>query len=977
MKLTVKISSVAVLFLMAISICSAQPGTQVDLKKPQQYENRELRSEKSSEKKLSAPKRLLQNTYTHYNYFFNANNKMNEVLERARASFKDDYTKLLPFYNYSLDATAQQKSEIDSVIYKCTAGILLHDLRNDWIDNLYLLMGKAYMFRKDFDSATQTFQYINYAYAPKDDGYDVPIGSNSSNNNGVFTIATKESNNALKKLFTHPQSRNESFIWQARNFVEQGELSDASGLIEILRSDPNFPKRLRTELNEVLAYWFYSQNVYDSSAYYLSTALNEADSRQDRARWEFLIAQMYSLAGKNDLAAKYYDRSIAHSTDPVMEVYARLNSIRNSNSGKKDSHIQNNLDELLKMAKKDKYTNYKDIIYYTAAKIELERNNTSGAIKWLRKSIDASNNNPKQKAESFLLLADLSYNTKAYVASSEYYDSTSVDVLTVANDKSRVTERRPALKTISTNIRQIDLQDSLQRLAGLSEQEREAVIRKLVRQYRKAKGLKDEPGSGGPSGTGTSTDLFSDTKGDWYFNNQALKAKGFTEFKSRWGNRPNIDNWRRQQAIDRTAGPKRNANNIPSSDVATAADSAADMSYESLMAKIPLTPQQMDASNGIIQAALYGNGKTFQDNLEDQNAAIETFEELLRRFPDAAKKEDILFNLVYLYGKVNNTAKQEATRQQLLREFPNGKHAQAIRESSTGSNIQGKKTDAATKKYEQVYNLFLAGRFAEAKNEKRVADSLYGKSYWTPQLLFIEAIYYIKQLDDSTAIDRLTAIKTNFATSPLAEKATTMIDVLKRRKQIESYLTNLDVERKEDEKVKRVDMSDQPVVNKPVEIKKDVANKPAVVDKAIILPDSLTTKPSVIASSNAFHFVPSESHYALVVLENVDGMYVSEVKNAFNRWNGERYFSYRLGISTQPLTEKYQLVLIGPFKDAGTAVDYVDKTKPSTAGRILPWLSAEKYSFLIISNANLDVLKENKDLPAYRKMMTGILPGKF
>jgi tetratricopeptide (TPR) repeat protein len=973
MTLTRKISSLALLLFCLAETCFSQPGTQVDLKKPQEYENRKLRSEETGEKKMGLRKRIFQNTYTHYNYFFNANNKMNEVIERAKASYKDDYTKLLPFYPYTLDGTAQQRNEIDSVIYKCTAGILLHDLRNDWIDNLYMLMGKAYMFRKDFDSATQTFQYINYAYSPKDGGYDVAIGSNSSNTNGVFTIATKESKNVLKKAVTHPPSRNESFIWQARNYVEQGELSDAAGLIEILRADPNFPKRLRTELNEVIAYWFYHQNAYDSSAHYLSLALSEADTRQDKARWEYLIGQLYALAGKNDLAVKYFDRAINHSIDPVMEVYARLNAIRINNSGKKDSYIQDNLNDLLKMAKKDKYENYKDIIYYTAAQVELERNNTAGAIKWLKKSVEASSNNPAQKAESFLLLADLNYNTKGYIDASKYYDSTAIESLRIEKDKARVTDRRPALKTISSNVQKINLQDSLQRIAAMPEAEREAYIRKLVKQFRKAKGLKDEPGSSGSSGSGA-TDLFADTKADWYFSNPNLRSKGFSEFKSRWGDRPNVDNWRRQQAVNRA---KVDVNVVPGNDVGDK-DTSKDeeISYESILAKLPLTQQQIDASNGIIQKALYENGQVFEDKLEDYQSAIEVFEELLRRFPNAPQKEQILFNLVYMYGKVNNPAKQQAAREQLIREFPNGKLTQTVKEVSTSTNT-GKKVDAATKKYEQIYNLFIEGKFSEAVAEKRAADAQYGNSYWTPQLLFIESIYYIKQREDSTAINRLTALKTQFAKSPLAEKAARMIDVLSRRKQIEDYLTNLDVERKENEQVKRVDMDNQQIATAPVTTSKEVPNKTVGTDKPLTIKADTLAKAPVIAGSKTFVFDASDKHFALVILDNIDGMYVSEVRNAFNRWNGERYAAYRLNVSTQPLNEKLNLVLIGPFKDAAMATDYVTKTKPQAAGSILPWLSADKFSFLIISNANLQLLNENKDLPAYRKLITETLPGKF
>lgn len=82
-------------------------------------------------------------------------------------------------------------------------------------------------------------------------------------------------------------------------------------------------------------------------------------------------------------------------------------------------------------------------------------------------------------------------------------------------------------------------------------------------------------------------------------------------------------------------------------------------------------------------------------------------------------------------------------------------------------------------------------------------------------------------------------------------------------------------------------------------------------------------------------------------------------------------------ITTQPLDERYTMVLLGPFKNAGEAVDYLDKTRPAAAGNILPWLGAEKYSFIIINNTNLELLKQSKDLPGYKKLLTETLPGKF
>ena len=61
--------------------------------------------------------------------------------------------------------------------------------------------------------------------------------------------------------------------------------------------------------------------------------------------------------------------------DPVLEIYARLSSIRVNKEGG-ENYIDKNIAELLKMASRDRYVEYRDIIYYMAAQMELERSNT-------------------------------------------------------------------------------------------------------------------------------------------------------------------------------------------------------------------------------------------------------------------------------------------------------------------------------------------------------------------------------------------------------------------------------------------------------------------------------------------------------------------------------------------------------------------------------------------------------------------------
>ena len=276
----------------------AQLGFDLKIDKPEPYDNRTLKAEKTGEKALKPSKKFFQNLTTHYNYFFNANNKLNEVIDGAKLAFRDDYTELLSFYNYTLDATEQNSIQLDSIIYKSKTGLVMHDLRNDWADNMYLLWGAAWFLEKKFDSAALMFQFINYAFAEKEpDGYYRYIGSRMDGNNAL-TIATDEK----KKSTEHFGSRNNAFLWQIRTYIESGRLTEAGTLIATLKDDPFFPKRLITDLEEVQAYWFYKQSIWDSSAAHLINALDNAKTKQEKARWEYLAAQMFEKSGHLDAA---------------------------------------------------------------------------------------------------------------------------------------------------------------------------------------------------------------------------------------------------------------------------------------------------------------------------------------------------------------------------------------------------------------------------------------------------------------------------------------------------------------------------------------------------------------------------------------------------------------------------------------------------------------------------------------------------
>ncbi len=966
--------------LLIVYNAQAQLGETYDIERPEKYEDRKIGYEKTYTKKYTLPRKFIQNNISHYNFYYNANEKINNVILAAKEAQKDSFDRLLPFFAYSLDYTKNQKKELDSAIQKATGGILIHDLRTNWVDNFYLIIGKSYFLQQKYDSAEMTFNYINYEFAPKDKDKERIITGSSTEESKGFSIATNEKRGVVKKITQKPPSRNESFLWLIRTHIENNDYGSASGLIQTLKNDALFPKRLMNDLDEVTSYFYYKQNIYDSAAHYLAKAMSIAEGKSDKARRHFLTAQLYALANNDAEASKYFSKSVQYTLDPVMEVYARLYSIK-LNKGTDPKIIDNNVNALVKMGRKDAYIDYRDIIYYFAGQMELERNNKNAAIVNLLKSAANATNNVVQKNKTFLALAELAYLDKRYQDASNYYDS-----LNLADDQLKnveaITAKKAILKNLANLVDIVYVEDSLQRVAAMQPNERDEFLKKLVKRLRKEQGLKDDGVSFGSTNGGFANtnnapiNLFEPNNGEWYFYNNNVKTRGATEFKQKWGNRPNVDNWRRSQAISQAAqtpttsrggGNKlADANTI----VASSKKAPKELTIEALTDNLPLLEAQVKTSNDSIQYALFEIGKLYQFELEDLPNAIETYENALTRFTNHTNKNDILYNLYLAYNKIGNTQKAAAIKAQI-------KNSDATPNKPTSKKEVTKQNEAAADlMYSDIYNLYNEGKYEEAIAKKAFADSAYGNnnSSWTPQLLYIEAVYFAKQKKDSLAIASLDVIINQYNTSTILPKAQNLKNALMRRVSIEHDLENL--------KITRVDAPPVPTVttanNAPVAtinntVTKPVATstpKPAVIAKPVPAKDT-------VAKAVVFPFTTNENieHYIGVVLNKVENNYVNEVKNAFIVFN--RSVGKVLIIDNVVLTPETKLLIMQSFANANDALSYAVNANKKATTEIMPWLANEKYSFIIISKTNLDVLKNTKNVIQYKAYLETLYPGIF
>ncbi|WP_460432877.1 type IX secretion system periplasmic lipoprotein PorW/SprE [Arachidicoccus ginsenosidivorans] len=825
-QLFIGVIMILVLLSSSTHLLYGQAGTTINLRdvKPAEFAKKLLRAEKTDYGPLGKFQQFMQNTFTRFNYLYNANQRLKEIVDKATEDYKEDYTQLLSYYPYDSKAMAAN-SYLDSVIQHATAGILLHDLRNQYVDELYFLLGKAYYYQKKYDTAHQVFQYLNYAFAPKDDGYDLPIGSNISKVKNQFTILNPEHKGISKNSYARKERRNDGLIWQVKNYIQSGDFIQARVLLGYIEKDSLLPKRLIPLVAQTHGFLFYKLKAYDSAANYLVKTDFQLYKRAVRPRMYYLTGQLYALGGDSLRAADYFGKAKSSAIDPLLSIYSALaeasmsrrdlvEQMSLSAGSNKKEMAGSHMALLEKLSRKDKFRRYKDVIYYAEAAIALKKQDNKLGRDLLLSSIKAGKKitppNNWQKSRTYFALAGLDYDKNSFYEAAKNYDSVNSADLTRQTDRKLLDNRKSPLNQVAGLLDSIYFQDSLQHLAAMPEKARLQLLKEKAKEIRKAIQQKAEAQQGDILNPAVRrpvnqapTSLFPSsgaTSTTWYFNNPTLKNSGYQLFKQKFGNRPNVDNWQRISAITgRGAKPIKSAlgNELLAGfnpDGSIKLDSS-NIQAEDLLQGLPLTDSSLKISNHQIAAHLFHAGLILQNTMENFTGAIYVYDSLMRRFPSWDSTDQVLFNEFICWTLLGKKNQADMVKTQLTKAYPASKWLAKInRQDSLQNNIpETSLQNKATYAYNQVYQLFLAGDFNKADSLKQIADRQYGRFYWTAQLLYIESVYYIDAHKDSIAEGKLEYLIKNFNTSPVRPQAQHLLSILKRRSEIQAYLRQLHI----------------------------------------------------------------------------------------------------------------------------------------------------------------------------------------
>ena len=736
-----------------------------------------------STQKNTGASRAYHQMKTRYNIHFNGRIAYLEGLEQIAAAHEDNYGELLPLYPVSDHKAAEASAaKMDRTIEKCRKCIKLHSIKTkpkpdpkrskdpkykEWLkqgefnkelSKAWLLLGQAEFHKGDFLGSVGTFNYIIRHY-----DYDPDV------------IAQCQ-------------------LWVARAYAEMGWLYEAEDLLSKVQAD-NL-KRKNASLYAATAADIKLKMKQNKEAIpFVKLALPDESRKGNRARFAYVLGQLYELENKPQDAYNAYTKCVRLYPPVLMDFNARLRMALVSGDRKKS------LRKLRNMAKNYKYREQLDVLYGAIGDIYMAQRDTAHALENYELAIEKSEKNGTDKAAVLLKAGDIYYTRRNYAKAAPCY-SEAITILPAESDGyQRIRMLAEVLDELSTEYGTVQLQDSLQHLSTLNEEEQLKIAKKIVEDLRKAEaedsakaaqrerdardnGLNSVNTSKLIGGAGAST--------EWYFYNPQLMRNGKQEFMRKWGNRPLEDNWRRRSKAatgdwtppssgdeDEDTAESEQADSIAADSTAVAAQQRVTDVYDPAyyLQQIPRTPADFALSDSTIADALFKMIFIYKDKLQDTVQADATFEEFCRRFPQDKRCVE-LYYMRYLDAlKDNLPAEAEANRQAILSKYPDSKQAQIVSDPQYFAKLRQMAAEQDSL-YEATYNAYRAGQFVIVKDNTQHAEQNYPLSPLMPRFLFLNAVAKARTEGKDAFAESLRDMMNRYPDSELATMSRDMLAML-------------------------------------------------------------------------------------------------------------------------------------------------------------------------------------------------------
>lgn len=855
-----------------------------------------------STKKNALPNRVYHNITARYNGYYYSNESIDDGEFKLDKSNKDNFEKILPIYIYpTQDKVKSTFPEFDKAIKKSSVCIQKHAIKDKkgneiptagkWIDNNWINIGKSQFYKREFFSAIETFEYVVRNY---------------NKSNDKFT----------------------AMVWLIKAYNEIGSVSSAEPILSLLKNERKLPRKIKNELPVLWADYYVRRGQYTEATAKLMEASRNSKfllglPKKRRARYSFIIAQLLEINKDNRRAIEYYKKTITLKPNYEMVFYskikiARLIDVKRTSSEKTKKG-------LLKMSREFKNSDYYDVIFYTLGEIEEKEKHTNQALIYYKKSVQTSVNNPNQKALSYLKLGEINFDLTNYQPAEAYYDSTIVTLPKDHPDYNSILARKKTLETLVGYIKTINKEDSLQRVAKMSEKDRDIFIEKLITDYTKEQERikKEKEAAALAAKTNTLNNGnnlnsppagFGGNSANWYFYNPSTLAFGITDFQRRWGNRKFEDNWRRsnkavvltdeEEVKKDTSLAKKDSGYVP------------EKTKEFYVKNLPLSDSAMRKSNARMIKAYYMMGSIYKEDLNDTKKTIASFEELNTRFPNNKYALNTYYILYRIYLDAKNTPKADYYKEKILNEFPDSEFAALIKNPSYAQELSAQKSEVEAF-YTEVYDAYSGSEYSKSFSKSKEGIEKFGKNDYLPKFEFIKAMSAARLRGTDSLEQNLKMIVAKYPNSEVVGMSNDIIAAIQKQK------------------------------------------KPQVsADTTRMTQNSLTV------NKDTFNLNLETTHIVMAIVPD-DSKTPEAFKTNVGFFNTIYYNTKNFEVTSTLFGEKKQLVLIKSFPDAKTAMAYYENLSADT-DVFKGDLKRELVELYPISSDNLPYFYKSKNLKGYK-----------
>ena len=712
--------------------------------------------------------KAFHNTTAHYNSYFIGLERIREVEEAIWKGMKPDYNYILKIYP-PLDSTmaTTYKAQLDDCIKKASIVIQYHQ-NSKWVDDSYNLIGQARMYGYDFPNAITTFKYVNTQ------GEDV-------------------------------NAKHWAIVNLMRTFIENGELSNAVEASDYLESEILNKNNLK-HLYLTRAYYYQVIDDKDKMVRNLVSA-DPLLSRSERARFYFIIGQVYQEIGFSAAAYEYYKKCISSNPKYELAFYAKLNIAQVTELG--DSRDLKKVRKYFnKLVKDEKNVEFQDRIYYEWGKFELKQGNLDEAIVKFNLSVSNSVSDPRQKGVSYLSLGEIYYDSlKDYPNAEAYYDSAVTILPKTYEHYITVKHRQEVLTEFIAQINTIYLQDSLLNLANMdsatvmnifitratAERDAEEQAAAFAEKQQKNQTVSITTFDG-PTGIGAS---------NWYFSNSSAVGAGRTSFRQSWGSRVLEDHWRRSVKLsvvvnDENVLDPEDDEGVEEAKTELSRDQAIMYAANGMYNQLPLTEEAKIEAHEALEQAYYTLGKIYYFDLFERDNAIIAFATLHEDYPASEYTAETYYLLYLIYQELEDSDKVEEIDEYMHSNMPNSIYTKLI-DNPQYKELSSQANEVLAKEYRSIYNLYLNDELDTANRIITVLLELHPDVNFSANLRLLQILIIGKthpladyQLALQSFIEQYPDHELNAYAKELLDASSTYLNRLVKLKAAEYFVSSTD-----------------------------------------------------------------------------------------------------------------------------------------------------------------------------------------